>query len=178
MRNLNLLVFESLRKEDKKGYLARLTLSTGEQLPDLFIFHSNWSDDVSSLPDITYLDIYHYLIEYPSQFSKESLTAYKLLESYIFLVSGNVQNVYYHEVEKKCKFYFAKFLNCLYTKFDVKILYYLSISNIKFHKSSSLILTVNDLRCIFSYSKLGVNSLLNQFSFFHGTAPSMCYSPN
>ena len=100
--------FESLSEEDKKGYLAKLTLSTGEQLPDPFILHSNWSDDVSLLPDITYPDIYHYLIEYSSQFSKESLKAYKSLESYNFFVSGHVQNVYYHEVEKKSKFCFIK----------------------------------------------------------------------
>ena len=80
--------FESLSEEDKKGYLAKLTLSTGEQFADPFILHSNWSDDVSLLPDITYPDIYHYLIEYPSLFSKESLKAYKSLESYIFLYLG------------------------------------------------------------------------------------------
>ena len=100
--------FESLSEEDKKGYLAKLTLSTGEQLPDPFILLSNWSDDVSLLPDITYPDIYHYLIEYRSLFNKESLKAYKSVESYSFFVSGHVQNVYYHEVEKKCKFCFIK----------------------------------------------------------------------
>ena len=93
--------FESLSQEDNKGYLAKLTLSTGEQLPDPFILHSNWSDDVSLLPGITYPNIYHYLIEYPSLFSKESLKAYESLECYNFFVSGHVQNVYYHEVEKK-----------------------------------------------------------------------------
>ena len=61
--------FESLSEEDKKGYLAKLTLSTGEQLPDPFILHSNWSD-VSLLPDITYPDIYHYLIGYPSHWNR------------------------------------------------------------------------------------------------------------
>ena len=74
--------FESLSEEDKKGYLAKLTLSTGEQLPDPFILLSNWSDDVSLLPDITYPDIYHYLIR------KDSLKAYKSLESYTFLYLG------------------------------------------------------------------------------------------
>ena len=44
--------YRSLSEEDKKGYLAKLTLSTGEQLPDIFILHPNWSD-VSLLPDIT-----------------------------------------------------------------------------------------------------------------------------
>ena len=100
--------FQSFGEEGKKGYLAKLTLSTGEQLPDPVILHSNWSDDVSLLPDITYPDIYHYLIEYPSLFSKESLKAYKSLESYTLFVSGHVQNVYHHKVEKKCKFCFIK----------------------------------------------------------------------
>ena len=87
--------------------MAKLTLSTGEQLPDPFILHLNWSDDFL-LPDITYPDIYYYLIEYPSQFSKESLKAYKSLESYNFFVSWHVQSFYYYEVEKKNKFCFIK----------------------------------------------------------------------
>ena len=66
--------FESLSEEDKKGYLEKLTLSTGKQLPDPFILHSNWSDNVSLLLDISYPHIYLYLIEHPSQFSEESLT--------------------------------------------------------------------------------------------------------
>ena len=86
--NLKSEYFQSLSEEDKKDYLAKLTLSTKEQLPDPFILHSNLSDDVSLLPDITYPDSYHYLIEYPSVFSKESLKAYKSLESYNFLYLG------------------------------------------------------------------------------------------
>ena len=97
--------FQSLGEVDKKDYLAKLTLSTGEQLPDPFILHSNWSDDVSLLPDITYPDIYHYLI------SEESLKGYKSLESYNFFVSGHIQNVYHHKVEKKCKFCFIILLH-------------------------------------------------------------------
>ena len=107
-RNEKSEYFEFLSEEDKKDYLAKLTLSTGEQLPDPFILHSNWPDHVSLLPDITYPDIYHFLIEYQSQFSKESLKAYKSLESYNFFVSGHVQNVYCHEVEKKSNFCFSK----------------------------------------------------------------------
>ena len=104
MTNEKSQYFESLSEEDNKGYLAKLTLPTGEQLPDPFIFHSKWSEDVSLLPVITYPDIYHYLIEYPSLFSKESLKAYESLECYNFFVSGHVQNVYYHEVKKKKMF--------------------------------------------------------------------------
>ena len=53
--------FISLSEEDKKGYLLKLTLSAREKLPDSFILHSSWSEDVYLLPDITYPDIYHCL---------------------------------------------------------------------------------------------------------------------
>ena len=119
---------------------------------------------------------YHYLIEYPSQFSKESLKAYKSIESYNFFISGHVKNVYYHEVEKKCKFCFIKtevwnwsllsFWIVYMQHLMLKILDYLNISNMKFRKNSSLILTINDLRRIFSCSMLGVNILVNSCSFF------------
>ena len=157
--------FQSFGEEGKKGYLAKLTLSTGERLPDPVILHSNWWDDVSLLPDITYPDIYHYLIR------KESLKAYKSLESYTFFVSGHVQNVYHHKVEKKCKFCFIKmevrnwsllsFWFVYIQNLMLNILDYLSISNIKFSKNSSVVLTINDLRRIFNYSKHGVNILIN-----------------
>ena len=47
-------------------------------------------------------------MEHPGQFNKESLKAYKSLERCNSFVSGHVQNVYYHEVEKKSKFCFIK----------------------------------------------------------------------
>ena len=50
--------FISLSEEDKKGYLLKLEK---EKLPDSFILHSSWSEDVYLLPDITYPDIYHCL---------------------------------------------------------------------------------------------------------------------
>ena len=53
----------------------------GELLSDAFTI-KNWGE--SLLSDIPWSDIYNYLIEYPSLFSKESLKAYKLLEGYNF----------------------------------------------------------------------------------------------
>ena len=63
---------ESLSKEGKKVYLAKLTLSNGKQLPDPFF------SSFELVPDITYMDIYYYLIEYPSLFSKEVVLYFKL----------------------------------------------------------------------------------------------------
>ena len=75
--------FESLTNTDKADYKRKLTLSTGESLLDPFTI-KNWKFDDSLLPDISWPDIYNYLIEYPSVFSKESLKAYKSLEGHNF----------------------------------------------------------------------------------------------
>ena len=51
MRNLDILILVmNVSKEDKVRYLAKLTLSTGQQLLNDLILHSNWSDNVSLLP--------------------------------------------------------------------------------------------------------------------------------
>ena len=75
--------FESLTNFDKADYKRKLTLSTGELLLDPFTI-KNWKCDESLLPDISWPDIYNYLIEYPGVFSKESLKAYKSLEGHNF----------------------------------------------------------------------------------------------
>ena len=88
--------FESLTNTDKADYKRKLTLSTGELLSDPFTM-KNWKYDESSLPDISWSDIYNYLIEYPSVFSKDSLKTYKSLEGYNFFISGHVREVYYQD---------------------------------------------------------------------------------
>ena len=64
----------------------------GELLSDSFTI-KNWRCDESLPPDIYWPDIYNYLIEYPSVFSKEGLKAYKSL----FFISGQEQEVYYQD---------------------------------------------------------------------------------
>ena len=85
--------FESLTNTDKADCKRKLTFSTGELLSDPFTI-KNWKCDESLLPDISWPDIYNYLIEYPSVFSKESLKIYKSLEGYNFFISSNTQEVY------------------------------------------------------------------------------------
>ena len=68
-----------------------------------------WKNEVSSLPDISWPDIYNYLINHPSSvFTNESLKAYKSLDAYNYFVSGHIQEVHYHEIAKDCKFCFIK----------------------------------------------------------------------
>ena len=88
--------FQSLTNTDKADK-RKLTLSTGELLSDPFTI-KNWKCDESLLPDISWPEIYNYLIEYPSVFSKESLKSYKSLKGYnFFFISGHVQEVYYQD---------------------------------------------------------------------------------
>ena len=48
---------------NKVTYKEKLTLTDGAVLPDPFTLE-NWSDDICLLPQITYPDIYTYLIIY------------------------------------------------------------------------------------------------------------------
>ncbi|XP_057296778.1 uncharacterized protein LOC130625692 [Hydractinia symbiolongicarpus] len=95
--NMSTEYFSKLVSEDKKHYSKKLTLANGTLLRDPFSLKGeDWSDDVSLLPDVTHMDLYVYLIHTPSEFTNESLKAYKSLEAYNFYLSGHVQDVYCH----------------------------------------------------------------------------------
>ena len=89
-------------------YLKKLKLAGNSQLPNPYDL-CGWKNEVSLLPDISWPDIYNYLINHPSGvFTNESWKAYKSLDAYNYFVSSHIQEVYYHEIEKDCKFYFIK----------------------------------------------------------------------
>lgn len=88
-------------QKDRDLYEKKLTLKNGTLLSDPYGLQNNeWSDDVKKLPDVTYFDIVNYLIDTPSEFTKDKLKAYKSLEAYNFFVSGHVQEVYIHEIKE------------------------------------------------------------------------------
>ena len=51
------------------------------------------SKDFTKWPDISYADIFEYLINSPSIYTKKSLKAYKSLESYKYVLSGLVFDI-------------------------------------------------------------------------------------
>ncbi|CAC5403623.1 unnamed protein product [Mytilus coruscus] len=53
-----------------------------KSLPDPYVLTEKWSTDPNTWPDLTFGDIYLYLIDTPSIFTKESMKAYKSLEAY------------------------------------------------------------------------------------------------
>ena len=64
--------FLSLEEEDQKAYKSKLTLTTGEVLPDPDNYCvDSWENEVSLMPDITWGDMYNYLINSPSNITHE-----------------------------------------------------------------------------------------------------------
>ena len=82
--------FSTLEEKNKEAYKKKLTLSSGMLLPDPYVL-VNWKNNVSMMPDITWGDMYNYLINSPSNFTHDSMKAYKSLESYNFYICGHVQ---------------------------------------------------------------------------------------
>ena len=95
--------FKSLPETEKTSYKAKLTLSDGFALPDPFAIEE-WSDNASEILEVTYPDICSYLIDTPSEFTKEKMKYYKLLEAYNFFICGHVQGIYSHEFIRNKEF--------------------------------------------------------------------------
>jgi hypothetical protein len=73
----------SLSEEAKRRYSLKLLYSHGTcSLPDPYQLTENWSRNPDTWPDLTFGDIYLYLMDTPSLFTKESMKAYKSLDAY------------------------------------------------------------------------------------------------
>lgn len=98
---------KNLDPDDKKHYKKKLTLQNGQKLPDPFSFKNGWSHDPLELPDVSFADIYMYLIETPSEYNHSKMRAYKSLEAYQFFVCGHVHDIGIRKVTKQ-DFYFIR----------------------------------------------------------------------
>ena len=94
--------------EDLTRCREKLKLATGEQLPYPYSLKEKWTNDISSLPEITWRDVTEYLLDTPRAYTKESMKADKSLEAYDYFVCGHVQNCYYHEISRESMFCFIK----------------------------------------------------------------------
>ena len=83
----------NLESEDKKQCKEKLTLSNGQVLPDPNVLDVGWKEAVHCLPDLCFADIFNYLKNTPSDYTKENLKAYKSLEAYNFFVCGHVHDI-------------------------------------------------------------------------------------
>ena len=100
--------FEGLNENDKLVYRKERTLESGETLPDPYSLRNDWIKDADALPEVSWEDVTHYLIETPSIYTKGKLKAYKSLEAYDYFVCGHVQMCYYHPIKKNISFRVVK----------------------------------------------------------------------
>ena len=55
----------------------KLTLESGETLPDRYSLRNDWIEDVDALLKVSQEDVTHYLIETPSIYTKGKMKVYK-----------------------------------------------------------------------------------------------------
>ena len=98
----------NLESDDKKRCKGKLTLSNWELLPDPNVLDFAWKEEVHYLPDLCFADIFNYLTNTPSDYTKEKLKVYKSLEVYNFSFFGHVHHVLYHQIVPDFQFCFIK----------------------------------------------------------------------
>ncbi len=85
--------FLSLAKTEQFRYFQKLKIDDKVELPDLF------TQNVKRLPEITYPDVYHYLVETESVYTREAVKAYRSLDAYNYFVSGKVGSLCSYNVD-------------------------------------------------------------------------------
>ena len=78
-----------LEEAAKRRYLQKLN-SVSDKTDDPYTVSTEPLTVQSTLPDIQYPDIYNYLIETPSAYTKDDLKAYRSLDAYKYLLAGSV----------------------------------------------------------------------------------------
>ena len=77
--------FDQLDSKAKARYEAKLDI-IGPNFDDPYTLTAAASSD--SMPEVEYPDIYNYLVNTPSPYTKEDLKAYKNLDGYKYLLAG------------------------------------------------------------------------------------------
>ena len=67
--------FNELQKEDKAKYKRKLTSTNGQLLPDPYGTVENWKSDAKLMPDVSWGDMYNYLVNSPSEYTHDNLKA-------------------------------------------------------------------------------------------------------
>ena len=96
--------FIELQKEDQAKYKRKLTLTNGQLLPDPYGIAENWKNNVKLMPDVSWGDMYNYLVNSPREYTHDNLKVYKSLEAFNFFRCNHVQDIYYNKITKESEF--------------------------------------------------------------------------
>ena len=85
--------YQQLPESARKRYAEKLDMIGFSCDP--YVKHSShqWSKASTKWPEIEYPDVYNYLVNTPSPYTKEEMKAYKSLEGYKYFVDGWVEKV-------------------------------------------------------------------------------------
>ena len=90
---------------ERERYISKLHYwEFTEALPDPHDLNIGWIDDPTEWPDVSFGDVYQYLIETPGRYTNTSLKAYKSLDAYEYVKSDHVQPILYHPVSEESPF--------------------------------------------------------------------------
>lgn len=91
--------FHELPQDAKKRYQEKLDM-LGPMANDPYaaVPGDLWSTDSMLWPKVEYPDVYNYLINTPSPYTKDELKAYKSMEGYKYFVDGWVSKVLVHQI--------------------------------------------------------------------------------
>ena len=82
-------------QDAKQLYNSKLLYDSGSKsLPGPYSLTEKWSTNPDTWPDMTFGDIYLYLIDTPSIYTKESMKAYKSLEAYRYVIEVHGLSIY------------------------------------------------------------------------------------
>ena len=95
--------YESLDEESQLYCDKKLTTADGKKVPEP-ISLKDWKNNVALLADVNWPDIYNYLVNTPSEYTHESMKAYKSLKACEFFVCGHVHDVFYLQLTRTTTF--------------------------------------------------------------------------
>ncbi len=94
--------FLSLAKTEQLRYFQKLRIDDQIELPDPLnqtLRRQLFTQSVKRLPEITYPDVYHDLVETECVYTREAVKAYRSLDAYNYFVSGNVGSICSYNVD-------------------------------------------------------------------------------
>ncbi len=94
--------FLSLAKTEQLRYFQKLKIDDKVELQDPLnqtLRRQLFTQNVKRLPEITYPDMYHYLVETECVYTREAVKAYRSLDAYNYFVSGKVGSICSYNVD-------------------------------------------------------------------------------